>query len=83
MEVWVFRKAAGSKDKLCEFEYLGFSAFWGIVLMMILGMMAKFKAPPTDVIQAFGNPLVAGFCMSLMGMAGAALIGKCFRRIKK
>jgi hypothetical protein len=62
-----------SQSKISEFEYIGFSSFWGIALISIQQTLNKISPPPSDMFQ---NPLVTGFVLSLLGMAGAVVVAQ-------
>lgn len=75
MTVWTFRKITGTEKKISEFEYVGFSAFWGIFLIFIWGIMETVKPSTTDL---FTDPFAAGFIMSLLGMLCSFIVGQAF-----
>lgn len=82
MTVWVFRKTVKSKEKLGEFEYIGFSAFWGIILIALYNSVrAHFPSSPTA--DLFSNPFAAGLCLSIAGMIGAWVSGLVWNFLKK
>jgi hypothetical protein len=68
MTVWTFRYFTGSK-KTAEFEYVGLSAFWGLVMLVIWESLPK--AHPEQITELLSNPYAAGFVLSLLG----ALVG--------
>ena len=72
--VWTFRKYAGSKEKLDSFEYLGISAFWGLVVLCTSSMLLDDKGTKA-ADEMFKNPYVSGFVMSLLGGAAGGISG--------
>ncbi len=73
MSVWIFRKKTKSEKSISEFEYIGFSAFWGIVLISFWNLLVKVAHLPGNL---FENPFNAGFTLSLVGMVGAYFLGE-------
>ncbi len=73
MTVWAFRKTVGRKEKLGEFEYIGFSAFWGIALIIFYNFA---KASNLKISSGLlFNPIDIGFVLALAGMFFAWLVG--------
>ena len=63
--VWAFRKTAGRVSKIGDFEYFGLSAFWGLVVLVVM------EAIPTkhsdDIKNLLVNPYATGLVFSLFG----------------
>jgi cytosine/uracil/thiamine/allantoin permease len=73
MSVWAFRSTTKSKKNVSEFEYIGFSAFWGIALIVLWDSLAKINPPPVNI---FSNPLSTGFILSIIGMSISWIVGE-------
>jgi hypothetical protein len=84
MTVWTFRKTIGRKDKLSEFEYIGFSAFWGLAVLLFIEFIATcldglFNLHQMEAIKkVFENPFATGFGFSILGMQLAFIVGKSY-----
>jgi hypothetical protein len=72
--VWSFRKTAGSKQ-IAEFEYLMFSAFWGVILLGFLG----FSISKETLTLALSNPYSACIIFSTLGVFFGGIAGTFFR----
>lgn len=66
--VWAFRYFTDSK-KTGDFEYLGLSFFWGLVLA---GFYAQIIPSPDTSLLA--NPYAASFGLSVVGFIGAFIV---------
>ncbi len=75
MTVWTFRYFTNRKEKYSEFEWLGLSAFWGVAVLGLWGMIPD----STEKTKIFANPFAAGFMLSFVGI----LLGYGASRISK
>lgn len=80
MTVWSYRKTTKSTKPINQFEYIGFSAFWGIILIILYDLLTKIKEPSTDLLS---NPFATGFCLSLIGIGLGYLGGSIILFFKK
>jgi len=64
--VWGYRKGIGSKKQISDFEYLGFSAFWGV--MVTAGMQGLLEKDPNKLSEFFKNGYVAGASLFLFAL---------------
>jgi len=74
--VWGFRKVSHSKKAISDFEYLGFSAFWGVLLMGIYGWLQKDNPGLAETIS---NPFSFGLTLSFFGFLSSILLGLVVR----
>lgn len=72
--VWSFRKGSGSIKQISEFEYLCFSAFWGIMLLAAAFSGASDKTEYINRISE--NIYVAGAGAFLVALVFGFLAGK-------
>lgn len=82
--VWTYRHFVKSQAKITEFEYLGWSAFWGLIIIVLFQLWAKlinFNTPAFNEI--FKNPFATGLLMSILGLVGGMVTGLVIRDIKK
>ncbi len=83
MTVWTFRYFSRSQKK-GDFEYLGLSAFWGLVLCAIVGLFFKYSNIPSDKINLFSsNPYAGGFTLSLIGIVGVYIANVVVKIVKQ
>lgn len=78
--VWSFRKACGIKKELGDFEYLGFSAFWGGILLATY--VLSFEGDIEKLNQAIKIPFLAGITLFVFGCILGYLFGKIYSKIK-
>lgn len=71
--VWGYRKVRGLKKPVGEFEYLGFSAFWGMALLAFFSWELKDKPESIQLLEQ--NPYAAGFLFAIFGAAIGAAVG--------
>ncbi|MES2223752.1 MAG: hypothetical protein V4469_02340 [Patescibacteria group bacterium] len=71
--VWSYRKTVNLDKKLSEFEYIGFSAFWGIALIAAYGGLEKLDPRLSNLLT---NPFASGLCLSVLGMGVAFFAGR-------
>lgn len=64
MLMWSFRYCSKSNTKLSDFEYLAFSTFWGLVLLLI----NEWVMPKEKVIEILANPYTATFIFAITGL---------------
>ena len=76
MTVWTFRKLTKQKEKLGEFEYLGLSTFWGMIIIFTALLIPKTN--PENFYKAFNNPFAVGFVFSCFGIIMAILGAELF-----
>jgi hypothetical protein len=76
--VWIFRYFTGRKEKNSEFEWLGLSAFWGLVILIIV---EAIHLPEQQLKDLLGNPFAAGLALSTFGIV-LGYMGSRFVRIK-
>lgn len=82
--VWTYRHITKSEAKITEFEYLGWSAFWGLTILISFQLLAKcLHLDSQGFNDLFKNPFAVGFLMSLIGLAGGYFVGLTARDIKK
>lgn len=62
--VWNFRKFSGSTKNISDFEYLMFSALWGVFVAG--GYAWVFKARP-EALAVLNNPYSAGILLFIVG----------------
>lgn len=55
--VWSFRRASGRHKTITDFEYLGFSAFWGVLL---LGFWQTTSTDIEKFNELLKNPYATG-----------------------
>lgn len=80
--VWTYRNITKSQSKISEFEYLGWSAFWGLVIMISFQLIAKLLQPDQNLSGLFQNPFATGFIMSILGLIGGAFFALCNKNKK-
>lgn len=62
--VWTYRFFSNKSEKYSEFEWFGSSAFWGLIIVVLVSML-----PKKDVIkQLLDNPLATGTVCSFLGI---------------
>lgn len=84
VSVWTYRHFTKSQTKISEFEYLGWSAFWGLVILTSFQLVAKLMhldSPSFNDI--FKNPFATGLITSILGLVGGMCVGLGARDIKK
>ncbi len=82
--VWMYRHSSKSQSKISDFEYLGWSAFWGLAILTSFQLIAKlFHTVPEGLTKLFGNPFATGLLMSILGLVGGICGGIGARDIKK
>jgi hypothetical protein len=67
--VWSYRKRA--RSNFSDFEYLGFSAFWGFLNMSLWSYVQ-----PQQFEKIVVNPLTGGLFLALGGYIIGAIVGK-------
>lgn len=88
--VCAFRKASGTTKPLSEFEYLGFSAFWGILLFMFFAWLLRGKpelieslAGPFGHLSAAPNIFLLGLGVGVLGFAIFNSLRKLLRFLER
>ncbi len=82
--VWMYKHFSKSQTKITEFEYLGWSAFWGLVIMASFQLIAKiFHVDTQGFNDLFKNPFATGLIMSILGLVSGMGSGLIMRDIKK
>ncbi len=82
--VWMYRHISKSKEKISEFEYLGWSAFWGLVIIFSFQLLAKLLHLDSQSFNdIFKNPFATGLLMSILGLVSGTCVGLGARDIKK
>lgn len=79
--VWTFRFLTHSKKPTNDFEYLGLSAFWGLVITYLAQLYLKWywHSDAEKMKDVFANPLATGLVFSIifspvLGMLGSLLV---------
>jgi len=62
--VWSYRYFNKSQAKITDFEYLGWSSFWGLVLLAGLEFVLKTYPKLNELIS---NPFATGLLLSVFG----------------
>lgn len=70
--VWTFRHFSKSQAKISDFEYLGWSSFWGLVLLVIMEGILKNYPKLNELIA---NPFATGLFLSIFGIILGSIIG--------
>ncbi len=79
--VWSFRAFSGRKDKkISEFEYAGFSTFWGCLVFLIFVWIFKHKPELLD--GALKVPFTATPTLFIMGGLIGGIGGWIFKKLK-
>lgn len=78
--VWTYRYFSKSQTKLSDFEYLGWSAFWGLAILVSFQLITKLFG--TDIEDLLKNPFATGFLMSIIGLTAGTILGFVVRDIK-
>lgn len=82
--VWMYRHFSKSQAKISEFEYLGWSAFWGLVIIVSFQLVAKLIHVDNPAFnEVFKNPFATGLITSVLGLVGGTVMGLVVRDIKK
>ena len=66
MLVWSYRTRTHSKKSISDFEYLGFSTFWGILLVMTINEI--LKNVPDQMVKLLSNPFASAITFSVFGL---------------
>ena len=72
MTVWSFRHFSLSRKPLGDFEYLGFSSFWGMIMLMIL---VQLNSGNPDLSEFLSNPFAVGSMLSVIGFIIGGILG--------
>lgn len=81
--VWTYRNKTKSETNISDFEYLGWSAFWGLIILISYQCVAKLiGVDPESLTKLFGNPFATGILMSILGLVGGFVFGCSFRDLK-
>ncbi len=75
--VWSFRHFSHSPNKISDFEYLGFSSFWGVLILAVYTWIVRNH--PNQIKILIENPLAAGVILSVWGGLVGGLIGRILR----
>jgi hypothetical protein len=67
---WAQYSLIRHNEDISDFEYLGYSAFWGVVILVLFEWLERHHA--SLITMFISNPLGAGFCLSLLGMVVGA-----------
>lgn len=78
--VWGYRKGNGSRKTISDFEYLGFSAFWGVIVVAAYQEMNKSN--PEKFNELVNNPYAAGVVLFMIGVLAGFLVGAIFSSLK-
>ena len=69
--VWAFRKVTGrSGEPLADFEYVGFSAVWGVLVLAAYSWVTR--GHPEQIALITQQPVAAGPAMFVVGAAFGA-----------
>ena len=74
MLVWSFRNFSHSRNHISDFEYLGFSSIWGILIGATFYWF--FSDQPQLLLEMSSNPFVSGIVLSLFGVIFGFIAGK-------
>ena len=77
MTVWTFRYFSNIKEKYAEFEWLALSAFWGLFMLALIGLLPDKE----QIKNLLMNPFAAGLILSVFGLI-VGYAGSRIRRIK-
>ena len=78
--VWSFRHHSESKKAIKDFEYLGFSAFWG--LLMITTYTYLIQDIP-EQLALLENPFAGGIMLFMFGIFIGWVTGKIAKKYSK
>jgi hypothetical protein len=78
--VWSFRHFSDSRKEILDFEYLGFSAIWGVLILA--GYSWLTRAEPKRLDALIENPPAAGVALSLLAISIGFAAGKISRRFR-
>lgn len=67
MTMWIFRHFTKNDKKMAEFEWLGLSVFWGLLIMTLLSGLNSLKPYP-NMQEFLSNPLATGLGTSIIGI---------------
>jgi hypothetical protein len=81
MFIWSFRYFSHSQSKISDFEYVGFSSFWGVIILGIYGWLTK--SHPEQLQILISNPFAAGVVLSCLGFLMGLIFGRIFRPIRR
>lgn len=74
--VWMYRHFSKSKNKISDFEYLGWSSFWGLFIITFYQLLGMFLNIDSEKLNGlFSNPFATGLLMSIIGMVGGICTG--------
>ncbi|MFZ2484413.1 MAG: hypothetical protein WAX80_02605 [Minisyncoccia bacterium] len=74
MAVWAYRRFSYSKSSISDFEYLGFSVFWGTIILFLVTWSSKDDMENFKLL--LGNPYAAGLVLSFVGILTGFLTSK-------
>jgi len=83
MTVYSYRLFVKSDKKLSEFEWLGLSAFWGLIIITFLSLFSKIFPNFTELIS---NPFATALVDSIFGIGfsfSGSQIVKFYKEIKE
>lgn len=63
--VWGYRRL-GSVKQISDFEYAGFSAFWGVIILGLYGWIMRNKLESLN--KLLSNPYAAGVVLFVFGL---------------
>jgi hypothetical protein len=75
--VWGFRKFSLSRRVLTDFEYLGFSTFWGVILISLFVWVQRSHIEQVNTLLS--NPYAAGVTLAIFGYVVGACLGRIAR----
>jgi len=73
MLVWSFRHYSNSRNKISDFEYLGFSSFWGVIVLTGYAWFTKDNPEKFKIL--ISNPFLAGVFLSFFGFLAGLITG--------
>ena len=76
MTVWTFHHFSKSDKKYAEFEWLGLSTFWGLVIITTVTWLLKSYPNLNDLLA---NPFATGLVTSFFGIILGFVGGKISR----
>lgn len=70
--VWSYRNFSKSQFKISDFEYLGWSSFWGLCLLLFLQWVLQGYP---DFEELIANPFATGLILSIFGFLFGFIFG--------
>ncbi len=74
--VWSFRHFSRARSHISDFEYLGFSTFWGVLILSFYEWLVRSR--PDLIANLISQPYAGGVILAVLGF----IIGFGAGRIK-